>query len=132
MYYDYTFPAHLDFGQCTNINSLKELAHPFYFRDLANLPVSNRVTSYQSTHAAPNVSICSGCDMRACSDLDHLTLPLVSLQASDGRKHILNISMAPVFPLNFGDGSDIAGAKGIDAGWQQDQDRKGDEQQVFG
>ena len=70
--------------------------------------------------------------MQACSNLDHLTLPLVSLQASDCRKHILNISMAPVFPLDFGDRSDIAGAKGIDTGWQQDQDRKGDEQQVFG
>lgn len=104
----------------------------YFFRGLASLPASNRVTSYQSTHAEPNVSICSGYGMRGCSDLDHLALPLMSLQASDCRKHILDITMAPVFSLNFGNRSDIASAKGIDAGWQQDQDRKGDEQQVFG
>lgn len=52
-------------------------------------------------------------------------------QTGNCRKHVLDISMAPVPAFDLGNGCNIAGTEGIGFAWQKHQERYSHKQQVL-
>jgi len=95
------------------------------------LLVSNRVASCQSTHATCKVSHRHHSYIAIWAYLDHVTLPLMTLQASDRRKHIFDIAMTPVLAFDFRYRRDVSSTESVCAGWKKDEDRDSDKQHVL-
>ena len=85
---------------------------------MLGLLVSNRVANFQSTHATRKVSRRHHSYIVIWAYLDHVTLPFMTLQASDRREHIFDIAMTPVLALDFRYRRDVSSTESVCAGWK--------------